>query len=176
MEEVKSGTWQRALLQQTNSEQCFLWTLAHVSVIQLNYSYYMSLSWGEECLVHKPPNSMMEYPSYSLTYRQATVSPVVMASVRADLCVFMWCVFLNSDLSGLGMIESVGHSNPDGRQGLTRQEDIKPLNCNAGREWQGMFCCQPDTPCGFSAGVMICCEGEKENTPKRENAVANWLR
>lgn len=30
------------------------------------------------------------------------------------------------------MIESVGHGNPDGRQGLTPQEDIKPLNCNAG--------------------------------------------
>lgn len=51
----------------------------------------------------------------------------------------MFCI--NIDLQSLGLMvsgESGSLSNPDGRQDLTLQ-DIKPLNCKSGGEWQVML-------------------------------------
>lgn len=81
------------------------------------------------------------------------VSQERLASVRPDPWpVLMRRVSLHSDLSWLDTMvwpESGGRSNPDGRRDLTLQEDIKPLSCKAGWEWQEVLQNFQSALCGF---------------------------
>lgn len=100
-----------------------------------------------------------------------------LSSVRPSLSTCVWGVCFN--LSWLGVMvssESGRRCNPDGRQGLTLQEDIKPLNCHAGWEWQGMLCSKNSMNIQTTF-IWIFCRRHvlMRQIQFRENTVEYWL-